>query len=165
MINRALRYHKITADIHAEDREIVTEVKLNGKNGIILVVDGGLDFNPYSLFVLFALGQLWHDTNLDLLITECYAPGSSALNMIKHALSPLANMLTRVTLLIVLDGESKPPCLQKELSTEEHQEKEKLVFDQAIRVLKSYWDGKFFDGIPVSNKAYIVTTSCPLSKM
>ena len=58
MINRASHYHNITADIQAEDlREIVTEVKLNGKNGVILVVDGGPDFNPHSLFVLFALGR------------------------------------------------------------------------------------------------------------
>ena len=44
----------------------MTEVKFNGKNGIILVVDGGPDFNPNSLFVLFGLVRLWRDTNLDL---------------------------------------------------------------------------------------------------
>ena len=52
---------------------------------VILVVDGGQDFNPQSFFVLFALGRLWRDTNLDVPITECYAPGSSALNKIEHA--------------------------------------------------------------------------------
>lgn len=51
-----------------------------------------------------------------------------------------------------MDGESKPPIQQSNLSAEELMQKEKAVFDKAMTELRSYWEGACFDGHDVSTK-------------
>ena len=49
---------------------------------LFLVSDNGPDWNLQSLVVLFYLGRLWQELNLDFLVICMYAPSQSAFNMI-----------------------------------------------------------------------------------
>ena len=48
-----------------------------------------------------------------------------------------------------LDGDRKPPYEQNNLSDEEQKDKEKAVFDEALRRLSGYWEGATFNGFGV----------------
>ena len=68
---------------------------------------------------------------------------------VEHAWSPLSLKLTGVTMLIVLAGETCPPCQQAGLFDEQLHEKQIRVFDDAMQLLNAYWNGVIFDGYPV----------------
>ena len=48
-----------------------------------------------------------------------------------------------------LDGDRKPPYEQNNLSDEERKDKEKAVFNEALRRLSGYWEGATFNGFGV----------------
>ena len=48
-----------------------------------------------------------------------------------------------------LDGDRKPPSKQNNLSDEERKDKEKAVFNEALRRLSGYWEGTTFSGFGV----------------
>ena len=48
-----------------------------------------------------------------------------------------------------LDGDTKPPYEQNNLSDEERKDKEKAAFDEALWRLSRYWEGATFNGFGV----------------
>ena len=90
--------------------------------------------------------------------------GLSRYNPIEHGWSPLSAWLAGVSLSNKLPGEDKPPAEQSGLSTEELATKEKLVFDNALKELGSYWNGKEYDGFPVEAIA-VTSNDCPVDQV
>ena len=70
--------------------------------------------------------------NLDFLSASTYAARYSAYNPIEQLWSPLSNILPGVVFSPKLDGDTKPPCQQSQLSPDELRGKEYAVFDNAI---------------------------------
>ena len=54
-----------------------------------------------------------------------------------------------MTFNLKLDSDRKPPCEQNNLWDEERKDKEKAVFDEALRRLSGYWEGATFNGFDV----------------
>ena len=161
--NRAARFHESTAETHANDLSALVEAELRkGKTGLCLSVDGGPDYTVKSVLTVFAMGRLWRDQNLDFLIMCTHAPGDSAYNRVEHAWSPLSSAVAGVTLPASLPGEL-PPWEQK-LSAEDGEKKVPDVFDHAMEVLNSYWNGLSYDGFPVvSSSVPCLETPSPYS--
>ncbi|XP_033648119.1 uncharacterized protein LOC117307468 [Asterias rubens] len=115
------------------------EVK-NGKSLLVLLVDGGADFNVNHTVNEFYYGRLFRECNLDALIVTSYCPGESALNPIERVWSPCTQALTSVYLPATLEGESRPPCAQSTLPPEQRRAKEHRVFNNAMGLIKErYW--------------------------
>jgi hypothetical protein len=149
---RAVRFHPTTNLDHVNDMSdifapLIAENKFVG----LLEIDGGGDWSTKSVENFYNYGRLWRDSTLDGLVATCFAAGSSAHNDIEHFWSPASNALTGVTLPRVLPGEDKPPSDQQ-LSEQEKNTKEILVFDTAIESMFSYMSPLTFDGHPTSCK-------------
>ena len=83
----------------------------------------------------------------------CY----SAFNPIEHCWSPASDKLASVVLSPVLDDDTVAPVLQSGLDRETLEEKEKIVFDQAINATcHQHWNGLTFDGFPVDTVPILV---------
>ena len=119
------------------------------KYAVSMVTDNGPDYSMKSMMNVLYFGRLWRDLDLDLFVQTSFAPGHSAKNMVKHAWSPMSRFLAGVTLPITLPGEDKPPCQQSRLS-KELLEKEAAVFDLAIDALHGFWNGRTYDGFPIT---------------
>ena len=95
-------------------------------------------------------GLITHQpVNLDFLSVSTYAARYSAFNPIEDLWSPLSDMLAGVVFSPKLDGDTKPLCLQSQLSPDELREKEYAVFDNAISELSTFWKEAKFDGFPI----------------
>jgi len=88
--------------------------------------------------------------NLDFFSVFSYAARYSAFNPIEHLWSPLRNKLAGVVFKSKLDGEDKPPSAQTKLLADVIKEKEKVVFDRALRKLKEDWDDMTFAEHPIT---------------
>ncbi|XP_062515262.1 uncharacterized protein LOC134190768 [Corticium candelabrum] len=150
--NRAGRFHESTAETHANDLDelIGTEIR-SGKTGICLAVDGGPDYSIKSILTIIAFGRLWRDKNLDFLIMCTHAAGDSCYNRVEHAWSPLSSSLAGVILPASLPGEMSP--WQQKLDDIEKEKKIADVFDNALKVLDSYWNAISYDGFPVTSSS------------
>ena len=73
-----------------------------------------------------------------------YAARYSAFNPIEHAWAPLTPKLSGIILPSVLEGERKPPAKQSGLTTEQLAEKEKRLFDGALKEVAGHWQGMYF---------------------
>ena len=112
-----------------------------GRSVLVLVVDGGPDFNCNHGVNKFFLGRFFKDTNLDGLIVTSYCPGDSALSPIQHLWAPCTHALTSVYLPSTLPDEDTPPCRQR-ISKKA---KEHMVFDHAMNTIKDvHWKGVKF---------------------
>ena len=153
LVNRSQKFNKMTIQEHVNDLIPIIEATCttNNKTGIVLLVDGGPDWNDASWTVLLYLTRMFRRLNLDFLCMSKYAPKNSALNPIEHGWAPLSKMLTSVRLRSSLDGESLTPAAQSQLTQTERKQKEALVFDSAMKDLNSYWDGQVYNGHTVSS--------------
>ena len=117
------------------------ELVAAGRSVLVLVVDGGPDFNCNHGVNEFFLGRFFKDTNLDGLIVTSYCPGDSALNPIQHLWVPCTHALTIVYLPSTLPNEDTPPCRQRiSKKAQEH-----MVFDHAMNTIKDvHWKGVKF---------------------
>ena len=88
---------------------LLKEAVRNNRHAVSLVTDNGPDWSTKSLLLVMAIGRVWRDLNLDLLISCSNAPGHSAENIVEHAWSLLSRLVAGVTLPITLPGESKAP--------------------------------------------------------
>jgi hypothetical protein len=86
------------------------------------------------------------------MILVCFAAYHSAHNDVEHFWSPNSNSMTGVTLPRTLPGEDKPPSDQTSLSEAEKEAKEKVVFDEAIRIMFTYMSQVKFDGYATTCK-------------
>ena len=150
MFNRASKFHNSTSCAHTSALvTLLPAIRQTGKTALSCIVDGGPDQSPKHLLNLLSCGRLWCDGNLDALLVTTHAPGSSAYNKVEHAWSLMSRSLTGVTFSIHLPGE-RPPCEQG-LSEEETSRKESVVFDRALDQRDGYWNGKTYDGHPVTS--------------
>lgn len=149
--NRAARFHKATAETHANDlTDILSNIVLpSGKTGVCLLVDGGPNYSVKSALTVLYFGRLWRDL-LDFLMLVTHAPGDSAFNDIERAWSPLSRLLTGVTLPITLPDEEVHRSRLEQLDDTGRAVK---VFDNALAKLNSHWDGKSYDGFAISSRA------------
>lgn len=148
VFNRATKYLKTSPMTHANDLHyLLSTAQVAGdKKAVLLVSDNGPDWNPKFPQTFLYLGRLWRDLQLDALVQTTYAAGHSRFNMIERAWAPLSWRLVGVTLPITLPGERTPPCLQTALTPAALRDKEHAMFDQAMQVLNSYWNGTTYDG-------------------
>ncbi|XP_038060450.1 uncharacterized protein LOC119741815 [Patiria miniata] len=139
-----------TIEAHANDlMGFSTELKDDGKTIVVLIVDGGPDYNVNHETKEVYYSRIFKQLNLDGMIITSYCPGFSRRNPIEHVWSPLTRLLTSVYLDDTLPGENKPPCHQTELSAGERKQKEYKVFDKAMDNLAGYWENATFAGHPV----------------
>ena len=115
----------------------------------IILSDRGVDFSPKNIMNSLFYYRLFKELDYDMLSVSTYAARYSAYNPIKHASSPLSNMLAGVSFSSKMEGDSKPPCKQSKLPKIQLQEKEFSVFNKAIFELKGYWKDAKFDSYPV----------------
>lgn len=127
-----------------------------GTKFLVVVSDGGPDFNPNHLVNQVYLSRLFQESGLEGMIVTTYCPGHSALNPIEHFWAPLTNALVGVYLPDFLPGESRPPCKQSGLTQQERCKKEKKVFDNAMAELAHYWKDVTFSSV----KPQIKTIPC-----
>ncbi|XP_071842085.1 uncharacterized protein [Apostichopus japonicus] len=132
--------------------EILGDESSQGKSIVVLLTDGGPDWNSKSWTVLLYLQRLFRELNLDLLCCTTYAPGQSAFNPIEHAWAPLSRKLSGVTLSATLEGDDKPPCKQTDISEDLKQQKEKKIFRRSLNELDVFWNGMTFNGFPVTSR-------------
>ncbi|XP_071478062.1 uncharacterized protein [Diadema antillarum] len=124
----------------------VADQVASGKRALVLLVDGGPDFNPNHAVNQFFYSRFFHHMNLDAMVVTSYASGDSALNPVEHVWAPCTRALTGVYLPATLPGETCPPHRQR-LSAEEKLAKENAVFDAAMsRIKDSYWRNVQFTG-------------------
>lgn len=126
---------------------------IRGRTLLVLVVDGGADFNVNHTVNEFYYARLFKECNLDAMIVTSYCPGDSAFNPIERVWSPCTQALTSVYLPAVLEGETRPPCAQAGLSTEEKMAKEHTVFNTAMELINHrYWKDITFGGKEITTK-------------
>ncbi len=111
---------------------------------LVVYVDNGPDWSPRSPTHILYFGRLWEDENVDMLVVATYAPGFSRYNPIEHIWAPCSKALAGVSLDSILPGEDKGPCQQR-LSDVDRNEKERVLFDNALEQLNGYWDNKVHD--------------------
>ena len=140
IVNRAFRFHSSTAESHVNDLFKLHEEKLKQKDkpGLLLITDGGWDFNVKSELVKFYLGRLWRRLEKDFLGSSHYAAGDSALNPVERYWSDTSDGVTGVTFDNTLPGEELPPWKQSDLTKDEEISKSKQVLDNAMFDLCRY---------------------------
>lgn len=94
------RFCKTTSSRHAEGikKFLRTDLLPSGRRVLILLTDGGPDWNGKSLLNIFNYGKLWVDLRLDALILLRYAPRHSKYNPIERRWAPLTRKLSQVWL-------------------------------------------------------------------
>ena len=145
--SRSAKFTELTIEQHVND--LLPILEDCRKSIIVLVVDGGPDWQTASWPALYCLYRLFLRLDLDILCVTSYAPHHSAFNPIEHAWSFLSRQLRSVTLPAVLPGDTRPPCALSGITHEERETKEKQMFDIAIDQLNQHWNGKLYNGYPV----------------
>ena len=107
-------------------------LKEEKKAACIILSDDGPNYSPSNIVSSLFYFRLSQELNFDLLSVSTYAARYSVYNPIDHAWSPLSNLLAGVVFSPKLEGDSKPPCDQRNLSSNKIKEKEYAVSDQAI---------------------------------
>ena len=130
--------------------EVVGPMVEGGVRVLVIIADGGADYNSNHEINSFYYGRLFrHFPQLDVLFVACYAPGQSAMNMIERAWSPLTRSLISVYFPSTLEGQTVPPRQQTRLTAEEREDMECELFDSNLDKLKRHWDNVEYRGNPV----------------
>ena len=91
------KFYSSSMQNHATDiKPLLHAVQSQGKTVVVIIADGGPDWNIGSLVNTLFLMRLWRDCNLDMLICTSFAAQSSAYNPIEHLWCPLSKRLTSV---------------------------------------------------------------------
>ncbi|XP_072181908.1 uncharacterized protein [Diadema setosum] len=131
--NIASHLNDLAAHVH------IPELVAGGTTVLVLLVDGGPDFNCNHGINAFHYARFFKQMNLDALLVTSYCPGDSAMNPIEHLWAPCTRALTSVYLPSTLPDEDTPPCQQK-ISAEEKKTKEHVVFNNAMEAIKDvHW--------------------------
>ena len=155
---RSSKFNASSSTKHAADLEHIAEAaKKDGKTVVAVIVDGGPDWSFKSIANMIAMGRCWRDSSLDGLLLVSFAPGQSKFNPIERQWAPRSRDLSGVELQASLPGEEQPPSSQTGLSQEERTTKQKQVHDIAVEDVCSFWNGKTYDGFPVTPHAKL----CP----
>jgi hypothetical protein len=151
VFTRAFRFGNSNAATHCNDIFDILQSYGEDKRPKILglLCDNGPDFNPASWIVVYFMGQLWKDMNLDQLIICSYAPHSSKYNPIELAWGTLSQALAQITL--VSDHEK--------YDFKRNEDDLKRMFTQAQGELQDIWTKALYAGKPISCKN--VGPNCP----
>ena len=87
-------------------KTLLHAVQSQGKTAVVIIADGGPDWNTGSLVLM----RLWHDCSLDMLICTSLAAQLSTYNPIEHLWSPLSKRLTSVHRSAVDGEDHTAPC-------------------------------------------------------
>ena len=120
-----------------------------------MLSDSGPDYSSSNVVNSLFYFRLFQELNFYLLSVSTYAARYSAYNPIEHAWSGLSNLLAGVVFSPKLEGDSKAPCDQRNLSANKIKEKEDAVFDKAISDLARCSENAEFNGYPIRIKAII----------
>ena len=151
---RSHKYNSTSIATHVTDLfEILKDVQ---KSVFFFLTDGGPDFNPSHMANALFYYRLFKKLDADMLAVMTYAARCSAFNCIEHLWSPRSNDLSGVVFSPLADGDTRPPC-QQSLANNDLMEKEKLVFDRAMKQIENqHWKDASFDGFPVEVKSILV---------
>ena len=120
-----------------------------GRSLLVLIADGGPDFNVNHPVNEIYYGRLFKQCKLDALIATSYCPGHSALNPVERLWAPCTRALTSASIPSSLPGET-PPCHQRGLSTAERCAKEDTVFNRAMVDISGYWSRTMYAKKPIN---------------
>ena len=109
-----------------------------GRSLLVLMADGGPDFNVNHAVNELYYGRLFKQCKLDALIATSYCPGHSALNPVERLWAPCTRALTSASIPAALPGEW-PPCHQSKLTEQDRLNKEKVVFNNVMVDINNYW--------------------------
>lgn len=142
--------NKCNIQAHVNDMlPLIVQRVSDGVKLLVIISDGGPDFNPNHVVNQVYLSTLFRKTGLEAMIVTTYCPGHSALNPIEHLWAPLTNAIVGVYLPDNLPGQVVPPCRQSGLTAQERANMEKIVFDNAMEKLSSYWRPVTFSSLPL----------------
>ncbi|XP_038075706.1 uncharacterized protein LOC119743388 [Patiria miniata] len=86
----------------------VAEEVAKGHSLLVLIADGGPDFNVNHAVNEIYYGRLFKQCKLDALIATSYCPGHSALNPVERLWAPCTRALTSTSIPAALPGELPP---------------------------------------------------------
>ena len=119
-----------------------------GRSLLVLIADGGPDFNVNHVVNEMYYGRLFKQCKLDALVATSYCPGHSALNPVERLWAPCTRALTSASIPAALPGE-RPPCHQSGLTKEAKLSKEKAIFNKAMADIEKYWATTTYAGKPI----------------
>ncbi|CAF1618396.1 unnamed protein product [Didymodactylos carnosus] len=127
-------YYKSSSQMHINHLEnILEQNRLSGKSVYILTSDNGPDWPHKCGGNIFNFDTLREELNLGVLIVNSYAANDSKYNPVERTLSYLSKQLTSVV-------------LNRKIS---NKTSEQNNLDNAVTVLCSYWDKKFYDSYQI----------------
>lgn len=133
---RSHKYNSTTAATHVTDLYNILSPLKSNKSVYLFLADGGPDFNPSHIANDLYYYRLFKKLDADILGVMTYAARYSAFNPIEHCWSPLSDKLSGVTFSpLENEDDASAPALQSGLSKDELKEKEKVVFDRAMKSL------------------------------
>ena len=155
IILRGNKFFKSTAFNHYDDLlPLIAEARdSENKYACVILCDNGPDWQKFSLKVIFVVGRLWRDLNLDYICLVSYCAGDSRYNMIEHAWAPVTKWLVGLTLSEKVPGEATAPDRQTQLSDDELKEKETIVLENAMKNIEKCLQNREFDGFPVKTSS------------
>lgn len=92
------RFFQATSSRHCDNlqRVLLSETLPCSRRVVVLVTDGGSDWNGNCLLNILNYGKLWKRLRLDALLLIRYAPRHSKYNMIERRWAPLTKKLSQV---------------------------------------------------------------------
>ena len=151
---RSHKYNSTTAATHVTDLYSILSPLKSDKSVYFFLADGGPDFNPSHIANDLYYYRLFKKLDADILGVMTYAARYSAFNPIEHCWSPLSNKLSGVTFSPL---ENEDDASAPGFSKEELKEKEKVVFDRAMKSLAEYhWNNFKFNEFPVDVEPVLV---------
>ncbi|XP_022111577.1 uncharacterized protein LOC110990782 [Acanthaster planci] len=104
LVNRG-PHDEVTIETHIGDvLQMVHSMVAARKTILVLIVDGGCDYNINHPAKEIFYGRLFRDTNLDGLVVTSYCPGHSSLNPIERLWGQVTKALSSVYLFDTLPG-------------------------------------------------------------
>ena len=117
----------------------------------MFLADGGPDFNPSHLVNALFYYRLFKKLDADILDVMTYAARYSAFNPIEHLWAPLSNRLSGVVFSQTIEGETGAPAQQSSLDEASLIEKERVVFDTAMKNIRDdHWNDFEFDNFEMN---------------
>lgn len=142
---RTAKHHNLSVTSHCRDlHPRISQDRQEGKSVVLLAVDGGPDLSVKHQTNVYQYGLLWKEMNLEAMIVYDYGPYQSAMNPIERIWAPVTKSLSGVIFhdKVRIDNdnptrppmfESLPPHQQTELQPNVLEQKEKKIFDTAMR--------------------------------